>query len=385
MNRSVPMGRNALLVAGLMAVVLAVYWPSASALWAYWSDPDNGAGAPQGRLVALLSLWMLFRTRHALVALPVRPVRWAYAALLACSVGSLIFWRAGIQSLQLLLLPALMFFAVLAAVGYRAARIVAFPLGYLYFAMPGWGFLAPVLQGITVRAISVLAPLMGLPVQVAGNVINLPRVGVFEITILCSGVNFLVAGLAVAALLGELEQASLRRRFWLVVIMGLVAIVSNWVRALLIIGIGYATNMRSVFATEDHLFFGWIVFAAVLLAFVWLAPRDPASESRGRPTPLGKTPESRWLAGSVTAAAVLAAVPVWVYGAAVTQDARATSPQVPFPAERAAWRGPARGRRCAVAARVRRPALAVALRLRRPRRAQRRGRGDRLSEAGTGA
>jgi len=83
-----------------------------------------------------------------------------------------------------------------------------------------------------------MAPLIGVPAQIRGDLVILPGVGVIEIASGCSGVNFFTVGLAVAALLGELEQASLRRRALLVTAMGALAVFANWLRVLIIVDAG---------------------------------------------------------------------------------------------------------------------------------------------------
>lgn len=340
MNEPVPIARNSLTVAGLLIVTAIAYWPSTTTLWTTWMDPDLGDGYAHGLLVGLLSLWMLFRARRSIATAQRVPTLWAYPLLLACSAASLIFWRAGIQSAQLALLPALAVVAVCAALGTKVAGIVAVPIGYLYFGMPGWGVLEPFLQGLTIRAVAVLGPLVGLPVHVSGNVVGLHGVGEFEIGQACSGVNFLVVGLAVAALIGEFGQFSFRRRVGLLAVMGIVAVASNWLRALLIIAAGYVTDMRLVLATRAHLLFGWVIFAAVLLTYVWWATRRHAAPAV-TPVPAGPkaVPRPHRFVGYLAAAAGLAILPAWVYTATASQDLTNTG-ELTAPLGRAGWRGP---------------------------------------------
>jgi len=331
---------NFLIVIATVLVTAAVYWPSTSALWAYWTDPT--LDMHYGLLVMFLSLWLLCRLRRPLAEAPLRPSLWAIPAVLVCSAGSLIFWRAGIQSLQLLLLPALVLATLVAAVGLRAARLAAVPVGYLCFAMPGWGYLAPPLQDLTARAIGLLLPVFGIPVRLSGYVVSLPRGYTFEITSACSGIHFLVVGLAVAALIGELEGGSFARRAAFLLAMGVAAIASNWARAMIIIAIGYSTGMRHVWATRDHVLFGWVLFAAVLIAFVWLAPRAaPPALPRMQPTEDRITPAPGRLARSLPAVATaLVFIPAAVYAAAALMPAHASLARVAALPANAVWRGP---------------------------------------------
>ena len=154
----------------------------------------------------LIAVVLLYRSRARIASAPVEPLPWVLAPLLLCSTAALIFWRAGIQELHLLLLPILIMLAVLAAFGKHVALAVAFPVTYLYFAMPAWNSLAAPLKSLTLGVISVGAPILGMPATVAGSFVSFPNDTTFEVVKECGGSVFLLQGLAVAALLGELSM-----------------------------------------------------------------------------------------------------------------------------------------------------------------------------------
>src|SRR6516164_8341613 len=190
-NEPAPTHTIVWLVGGLIAVAIMAYWPTSVALWSVLP-----LGGGQGFLVLALALWLLARARVRVAVAPVRPVRWAILLLLPCSIAALIFWKAGIQTLQLMLLPPLMLLAVLAAFGPAVARAVAVPIGYLYFALPAWNLLSVPLQSLTLRMVALLSHPLGLPATVVGSLVRLPGGATFQVTPLCSGVGFLVQGFA---------------------------------------------------------------------------------------------------------------------------------------------------------------------------------------------
>ena len=337
MQESVPASRNALLTAWLIALAALTYWPSTAALWNYWLDDNHGG--THGLLVAPLSVWLLYRARMRLAAIPIRPSLLAGTLLVACSIAWLVFWRAGIQELHLLLLPVLMGLAVYAALGFRAALAVAFPIGYLYFAVPAWGIFGRSLQDLTIWAVGWMAPLIGVPAQIHGDLVNLPGVGVIEIASSCSGVNFFTVGLAVAALLGELEQASLRRRALLLTAMGALALFANWLRVLVIVDAGYTTNMRHVLVSRGHYTFGWVLFTTVMVAFVWLVARPKASLSPVSTNSIGLVRATAWSA-YVAAMIALVAMPLLVYVFVTRLDTSAAPVAFGAPSGRGGWQGP---------------------------------------------
>ena len=279
--------RNLSLIIALIALSLLAYWPSAAALWNLWEQSRYLDG--HGPFIAAISFGLLVRSRHALTAAELRPSAAGAAGLLVCSLAWIIAWRTGIQELHLVLLPPVLFLAVLAAFGTTAARVVAFPLGYLYFAEPLWHALIGPLQDLTIHVVGAITPILGMPVTIVGNILYFPRNISFEVTPICSGVGFLVVGLAVAALIGELQQASFRRRAGLIASMAFLMIVSNWARVLVIIIAGYTSGMRNVIATRGHWYLGWVLFALVTFGFARLAvrPSKSAAPAFAKPSQAG--------------------------------------------------------------------------------------------------
>lgn len=342
------MPRNAISVGLVLLAVATVYWPDTAALARYWREQD--VNAQTGVLIALLSGFLLFRARGRLEQISVGPALWGSLPLIACAAASLICWRAGILTLQLFFLPPLLWLAVLSMLGLQAARSAGFAIGFLYFSLPGWGLLGPTLQRLTGWAVGVIGPPVGLPVAVSGTTAYLPGGLKFVIEPACSGVDFLTVGLAVAMLYGEIEHARLRRRAGLIGGIILLAIVSNWLRVLLILAIGYVSQMRSALASRDHLATGWVVFACALLVFVWAAGRlgATAPEAHAPGGAVGEPVASTVQQGHAVrrygmAAVALLVVPALVYVCLLTNAARSgpTTTTFELPPGHISWHGPA--------------------------------------------
>jgi EpsI family protein len=328
---------NTTLSVGLIILALVAYWPSTAALWDFWTDANHGG--MHGPLVAAISAWLLFRARNRLDGAAVRPSFLAGALLVICSVMWLVFWRAGIQELYILLLPLLMGLAVLASLGFEAALQLVLPIGFLYFAVPAWGILILPLQALTVHAVGVFAPLIDIPAQIQGNLVRLPGVGVFEIAGGCSGVNFLTVGLALAVLVGEIERGSLARRAFLVGALGALAVISNWIRVLVIIDAGYTTNMRHVLVSRGHYWFGWALFTTVITVFVWLAMRARTETSVSEADAASAVLPVR-MKSYIAAAIALIMMPLGTYAIAASLDSGISSVVFAAPPGHAGWQGP---------------------------------------------
>jgi exosortase len=212
--------------------------------------------------------------------------------LLFAVLASLVLSRAGLQVGYLTLLPLVFWAAVWLVQGPAVARASAFGIGYLYFAIPVWGYLNDVAQETTVIAVRFLLKITGVTAYVVGNVVQIPE-GTFEIEGGCSGLHFVVVALAIGALLGEIRREDWRGRLrWLAIALVL-AVVTNWIRVYTIILLGHLTDMQHYIVRVSHYGYGWALFAAamaILLLIEYRAPMrvavEPVANQPASSTPL---------------------------------------------------------------------------------------------------
>ena len=335
----------------LWALVALAYWPSAVALNGFWIDTVNNAYT-HGYLVLIVSLWLVLRDRQKIFAATVAPRPRALWAIAALSLLWVYCYGAAIQDPQLLLLPLLLFVAIVAALGWPIARLLYFPLGYLYFAMPAWSDINPLLQWMSVKVNDLLVLAWGIPAYVIGNYVHLPG-GTLKIASGCSGLHFFVVGLALAALYGELTRDSLRRRLFWLALMGFFSLVGNWLRIFTIIVAGYETDNKTYLITVSHYWFGWGVFVVFFIVFLWLAgllagrwdrraraAAAPQVSATERPAPILSLPVRP---GPVFgAAAALVLLPGLVYGSNLVHPMARPAVAIRWPAAPPGWQGPQR-------------------------------------------
>ena len=336
---------------GLWIVVALAYWPSAVALNGFWIDTVNNTYT-HGYLVLLVSLWLVLRDRRQIFATPLRPERRALWAVAALSILWVYCYGGAIQDPQLLLLPLLLFAAIVAALGWPMARLLYFPVGYLFFAMPAWSDINPFLQWMSVNVNDLWVTAWGIPAYVSGDYVHLPG-GTLKVAAGCSGLHFFVVGLALAALYGELTRDSLRRRcFWLA-LMGLFSLVGNWVRIFSIIVAGYETDNKTYLITVSHYWFGWGVFIVFFIVFLWLADRLASRwDRRGRASgsaqaPAGESgppvsPSTAPVGPALAAIAALIVLPGAVYGANWIYPITHPAVAIQWPTAPPGWQGPKR-------------------------------------------
>ena len=326
---------RSLIVLALIALAAIAMWPSTSALLGLWTDTRTLAYV-HGPLIVAMSLWVLYEDRHGISAPISRPSRPAAIALVACSVLWLLCVRAGVQAGHLVLFVPIVWLTVFAAFGLGVARVVAFPIGFLYFSMPIWNVLTESLQTLTAVAVRAMAAIIGLPAYVEGHVIHIPE-GTFVIETACSGLHLLVTGLAVAAYQGQLWRAPLWTRVRLLALMGVLGLVCNWLRVFTVVVAGHLTNMQHYLVRVDHYFLGWMLFAGVLALFIWITHYWPALPERA-PEPSPSARPASAVACAVAAGALLV-VPLGARALQIFRPAADLAP-VSLPQGVSGWSGP---------------------------------------------
>ena len=253
----------------VLAVVVAVlFWPSTAVLIQQWSDFVN-ITFTHGWLILAVCVWLVMRSRRAIAEVPARAWPLAQVGLVLAVLVWLVCYRASIQDLHVTVFPVLFWLAAAAALGWPVARLLIFPVAFFCFALPSWAQLGNPLQELTVVVMRLLLSITGPAAVISGDVIHIPN-GSFRIEEGCSGLHFMIVGLAVAALHGELRRDPWKTRLAELALMAALALLTNWVRVYTIIEAGYLSNMRNYLVSVSHYWFGWGVFAVALVAFFWL-------------------------------------------------------------------------------------------------------------------
>lgn len=188
-------------------------------------------------------------------------------ALLVWVLGAFAGFNLLRQAGAVALLPA----SALALLGPRVFAGLLFPFAYMAFMVPFGDELVPPLQTITAKITIALVGLSGIPASINGVFIDTP-VGLFEVAEACSGVKFLIAMVALGALVGNVCFRSWGRRIAFMALCVAAPILANGVRAW---GTVYAAQFVGVerAAGIDHIIYGWIFFALVIALVLGIAWR----------------------------------------------------------------------------------------------------------------
>ena len=247
----------------LSITAVVALWPTWPALLKTWSESADYNHGPLIALIALL--WLFYASRHA--ANESRPGSWPALVLLALALGVwLISFKAHVEAGKQTLAPLIIWLAVASGAGWRAAIALAAPVFYLYFAIPIWEALVPLLQWMTVTVTRGALGAIGIPVKIDGVLVTIPE-GSFIVQEGCSGKKYLMVAVALAWLVAAMNSLGRRRALLYLATAAGLALVANWIRVIIIIYAGHVTDMKHYFVAREHVTLGWLIFL-VLIAVV---------------------------------------------------------------------------------------------------------------------
>jgi exosortase A len=292
--------RQALVSLGVsLAWIFAWYASTAASMADIWW---RSATFTHGFVVPPITLWLIWRQRHELAKMTPRPTPVWLAGLVATGFAWLVGEIAVINAVTHAAFVTMLVAVVPIILGTTIARRIAFPLGFLYFAVPFGEFMLPQLMQWTADFTVAALQLSGVPVYREGLQFVIPS-GHWSIVEACSGIRYLIASVMVGTLYAHLSYRTWTRRLAFVGVAILVPIVANWLRAYMIVMIGHLSNNRLAVGV-DHLLYGWIFFGIVMVLMFAVGsrwrespsatmPRDiPRIEAGARPSDL-----RYWIAG----------------------------------------------------------------------------------------
>lgn len=326
----------ALAVLGVATVV--AFWPSIAWISNEWATGSNIVG--HGILLAAVSLFLLIRSARQLNVDAVSNCWWALPLVLLLSLTWLLGHVADVVLVHTSAIPLLLLAGILTVLGRSVTQQLAFSILYIFFALPIWEHMRFVFQALTVEVVQILIKIVGIAALIDGSTIRIPA-GTFGVARGCSGINFIVIALALAALYGHLFYKSWRARWILLGVAFVFALITNWVRVAGLIVIGDLTDMQSPII-HDHESFGWILFGIALLALFGIANRlgdSSGSTEEYRNPDLANTDEFRAWPATLAVICALAVGPAW---AAIISERNAmpVAATIVLPEARSQWLGP---------------------------------------------
>ena len=250
----------------LLGIFVAAYWIPLSGMVHTWSTNDDYS---YGFIIPIASLYLFWEGRKELKEVVLNSTWGVFPVLLFFVVVSIYGVLGSSGHVSRPAIPILIILFCAFCYGISFVKRFALPLGFLFFMVP----LPTVLDrtfGVFLKSISSqlggeFIRLVGLPVHVSGNVIDL---GVTQLQVVdaCSGLRFVFPLMAIGVLYAYFFERILWKRVFCVLITIPIAIITNVLR----IGItGILVNYFGSQIAEGffHGFSGWAIF---MVAFVFL-------------------------------------------------------------------------------------------------------------------
>jgi exosortase A len=290
----------------LLGWTLFLYRETGLAMIAIWARSDTFAHA---FLVPPIVLWLVWRQRAAILASAAAPAAGVLPAMAGVGLVWLLGELAAVNAVTQLALVALLVLTVPAVLGWVVTRLIVFPLGFLFFAVPIGEFLMPQLMAWTANFTVIALRLSGIPVYREGLQFVIPS-GNWSVVEACSGVRYLIASITVGALFAYLNYRSSKRRILFMLVSILTPIIANWMRAYIIVMLGHLSGNKLA-AGVDHLIYGWLFFGVVIMGMFVIGARWAEPETMASASGSDVRAPTRTVAQSWPSAACLAALLAW--------------------------------------------------------------------------
>jgi exosortase A len=296
--------RQGVLLALLAGGLLALYHETVWGMVSIWIRSETFA---HGFLIVPIAGWLVWERRRELSMMTPQPNLRPLWLTLPLGLGWLLGHLVEVLVVQQLAMVGLLVVILWVGLGNRLARRLAFPLGFLFFAVPiGEGLIPPMMSFTTDFTVHMLR-LTGIPVYQEGTFFSIPS-GDWSVVEGCSGVRYLIASVTLGVLYAYLTYTRLWKRLLFTLVAIVVPVFANGLRAYMIVMIAYLSDMKLALGV-DHLIYGWVFFGIVVTIMFTIGAfwRDPPAPT---PTPDEPPGPPAWT-GAQLVLVSLAAVAVW--------------------------------------------------------------------------
>jgi len=298
-----------ILTLAIITVMLALYQQTVLSTVAIWERSETFT---HGFLIFPISLYLIWARRKTLAEITPRPDFRGLVVLAGLGFGWLFSDAGSVLVIAQYCLVAMIPVAVWTLLGVQVVRAIAFPLGFLFFAVPAGEFLIPHMMNFTADFVVAALQLTGIPVYREGTFFTIPS-GQWSVVEGCSGLRYLIASFTLGSLYAYLTYRSTKRRLIFAALSLIVPVIANGLRAYMIVMIAHLSDMKLALGV-DHLIYGWVFFGVVMMLLFWIGafwredlPQAKSDKPAATPTNVAPMPVRR-IALSTLAAVSIAAV-----------------------------------------------------------------------------
>jgi exosortase len=261
--------RTSLQLSGLLVVLVIFFHSTVLSLVGRWLKFDQSLS--HGLPTAAIFIFLLWRITAKHGEHDSSVTHWLTSITLGLlSICWYLFESINIQLASAGLLLALFTFYIASSFSLATARQLLPLIAMFLFTIPMWGELTDSLVELSSLIVGKLVDLIGITVIIEGNNILIPS-GIIQIAEGCSGLRYLTISLLLAYIVCLLNGYNLRQSTIAMAIATFLGLLTNWIRIVTLVIIGYQTNMQSPLM-HDHETFGWILFAVIILPALYFAP-----------------------------------------------------------------------------------------------------------------
>lgn len=245
--------------------VAALLQPTFMSMYDIWDRSETYA---HGFVILPIALWLIWRDRDRLLAVPVAGDARAFLVIVPIVLGWLAARLGGVLVVEQYAFVALLIATVWLVLGPAMLRAAMFPLGYLLLMVPnGEALIQPLIEftgDFTVGAVR----LVGIPVYREGPFFSMPS-GDWNVVEGCSGLRYLIASITLGVLYAYLTYRTPWKRVAFSLAAVIVPVFANGVRAAMIVFIAHYSDMKLALGV-DHFIYGWVWFGIVMLVMFWV-------------------------------------------------------------------------------------------------------------------
>lgn len=245
--------------------ILALLWPTSLSFVDVWS---GGETYNHGFAILPIALWLVWQKRHQLAKVSPAPTLWPIVPLALATFGWAIGHLVGVLVVEQAALVGILLTFTVALLGQRISLYLAFPLLFLFFAVPVGEDLIPPMMEFTATFTVEALRLTGIPVYREGMWFMLPT-GNWSVVEACSGVRYIIASVTLGFLYAYISYHTLWKRILFIALAALVPVLANGIRAYMIVMIGHLSDMELATGV-DHLIYGWVFFGLVMMFLFWI-------------------------------------------------------------------------------------------------------------------
>ena len=258
--------RNTLLLLSLsLLAVILLLQPTFMSMVDIWERSETFA---HGYVILPISLWLIWRNRQTLAAIPAQTDWRALFVIVGLGLGWLAARVGGVQVIEQYALVGILISVVWLLLGLKQLRALAFPMGFLLLMVPNGEGLIPPMMEFTADFTVAAVQMIGIPVFREGLFFTLPS-GEWSVVEGCSGLRYLISSITLGVLYAYLTYRTLWKRVAFGLAAVIVPVIANGFRATMIVLIAHYSDMKLALGV-DHFIYGWVWFGIVMLAMFWV-------------------------------------------------------------------------------------------------------------------